>query len=107
MVTLSLSLPDDIKALAEARAADSGHARLEVDLDAFIRADAMNETESDVPPDVTVRTRDELEAKLLEGLQSPASDMTAADWQAMRREFLRRHSRTDTRFPIRRRGNTR
>jgi hypothetical protein len=96
MITLSLSLPEDLKSLAEARAAESGHASLEDYVEALIRADTMTETEAGAPSEVTVRTREELEAKLLEGLQSPAAEMTPADWQEMRRQFLRRHSSTDT-----------
>jgi antitoxin ParD1/3/4 len=72
VTTLSISLPDEMKAYVEAETAREGYASVSEYLCAVIR-DAQNR-----------RAKHELEAKLVEGLQSPASDMTDADWNASR-----------------------
>jgi hypothetical protein len=41
---------------------------------------------------MTPAARLELEAKLLEGLKTPLSDMTAQDWAALRQRILDRNS---------------
>ncbi len=76
MTTMDISLPDEMKAFIEARVAEDGFASASEYLRTLIR-DAQKR-----------KARKELEAKLLEGLQSPVSEMTAEDWQSMRREAL-------------------
>ncbi len=43
--------------------------------------------------DQKARAREELEAKLLEALESPAREMTPAAWARLRREVLKRVER--------------
>jgi antitoxin ParD1/3/4 len=76
MTTMNISLPDEMKAFVEAQMASDGYASASEYLRALIRDDQKR------------RTKRELEAKLLEGLQSPVSEMTAQDWHAMRREAI-------------------
>ena len=78
MMTMNISLPDEMKAFIEAQVAKEGYASVSEYLRAVIR-------------DVQKRqAKQELEAKLLEGLQSPASEMTEADWTALRQRVLDR-----------------
>jgi len=78
MTTMNISLPDEMKAFIEAQVAKEGYASVSEYLRAVIR-------------DVQKRqAKQELEAKLLEGLQSPASEMTEADWSALRQRVLDR-----------------
>jgi antitoxin ParD1/3/4 len=78
MTTMNISLPEEMKAFIEARIAQEGYASASEYLRTLVR-DAQKRN-----------ARQELEAKLLEGLQSPATEMTAEDWKSMRREALDR-----------------
>lgn len=69
---MTLNLPDDLKALAEARARESGQS-LDAYLASLIRADA----EQDVS--------EELEQALLEGLASPSVEVTPQFWADLKR----------------------
>jgi antitoxin ParD1/3/4 len=75
MTTMNISLPDEMKAFVETQMAEEGYASASEYLRALIR-DAQKR-----------RAKQELEAKLLEGLQSPASEMTEEDWGALRRRI--------------------
>ena len=70
MTTMNISVPDEMKAFVEAQMAQEGYASASEYLRALIR-DAQKR-----------QAKQELEAKLLEGLQSPVSEMTDADWSA-------------------------
>jgi len=76
MANLTISLPDEIKAFIEAQVAAAGYASAGEYLHSLVR-DAQRR-----------QARQELEAKLLEGLQGPSSEMTRDDWEAIRREAL-------------------
>ena len=53
--------------------------------------DLSDDEDFGAPEHLTVRSREDLEAKLLEGLDSGrATEMTAADWSDMREEVRRR-----------------
>lgn len=60
------------------RQSRDGRMTLVLDVRELIRADAKRKAEK------------ELEAKLLEGLNSPESELTQADWKAIRSEALAR-----------------
>ena len=64
MTTMNISVPDEMKAFVEAQMAQEGYASASEYLRALIR-DAQKR-----------QAKQELEAKLLEGLQSPVSEMT-------------------------------
>jgi plasmid stability protein len=99
MTRLTLDIPDDLRRQLEARAAAAGHASVEEHVAALIREDldASEDERYGAPEHLNVRTPEELEAKLREGLDSAASEMTAADWDEMRRRFLRRHNAAEPR----------
>ena len=76
MTTMNISVPDEMKAFVEAEMAQEGYASASEYLRALIR-DAQKR-----------RARQELEAKLLEGLQGPPVQMTRDDWDSIQREAL-------------------
>jgi antitoxin ParD1/3/4 len=76
MATMNVSLPDEMKAFVEAQATKEGFGTTSEYLRSVIR-------------DVQKRqAKQELEAKLLEGLQGPAVPMTREDWDSIKREAL-------------------
>ena len=76
MTTMNISVPDEMKAFVEAQMAQEGYASASEYLRALIR-DAQKR-----------QAKQELEAKLLEGLQSPVSEMTHADWSRLAAAYL-------------------
>lgn len=53
---------------------------------------ADDDVDYGAPEHLKVRTNEELEAKLIEGMAGPAREMTAADWDEMERRLIERHS---------------
>jgi antitoxin ParD1/3/4 len=78
MTTMNISLPDEMKVFIEAQMAQEGYASASEYLRTLIREEQRR------------RAKQALEAKLLEGLQSPASEMTDADWDALRQRIYER-----------------
>ncbi len=76
MTTMNISLPDEMKAFVEAQMAQDGYASASEYLRALIRDDQKR------------RGRQQLEAKLLEGLQGPPTVMTREDWDSIEQEAL-------------------
>jgi antitoxin ParD1/3/4 len=76
MTTMNISLPDEMKVFVEDRMAHEGYASASEYVRALIR-DAQKR-----------QARQELEAKLLEGLEGPEVEMDRADWDSIRREAL-------------------
>ena len=74
MTTMNISLPDEMKSFVEAQMAEEGYASASEYLRALIR-DAQKR-----------RAKQELESKLLDGLQGPAVKMTRRDWDSIERE---------------------
>ncbi|MDB5323007.1 MAG: Addiction module antitoxin [Phycisphaerales bacterium] len=101
MARLTLDLPDDLRSKLQVRADETGHGSIEEHIAALIRADVgqsnLANEDHGAPEHLTIRSRENLEAKLVEGLQSPAAEMTPADWDDMRRRFLDRHSGSGSR----------
>jgi antitoxin ParD1/3/4 len=79
MTTMNISLPDEMKAFIETQMSQEGYASASEYLRTLIR-DAQKR-----------QAKQELEAKLLEGLQSPASEMTDDDWSALRERIYERN----------------
>jgi plasmid stability protein len=100
MTRLTLDLPEDLRSQLEARAARAGTS-VEEHVAALIREDLeADELDYGAPDHLKVRSPEDLAAKLREGLESPASEMTAADWDDMRRQLLERQIATAARrFP--------
>ena len=78
MTTMNISLPDEMKAFVEAQMASEGYASASEYLRALIRDDQKR------------RASLALDAKLLESLESPASEMTDGDWDALRQRIYAR-----------------
>ncbi len=76
MTTMNISLPDEMKAFVEAQMAQDGYASASEYLRALIRDEQKR------------RARQQLEAKLLEGLQGPSTVMTREDWDSIEQEAL-------------------
>jgi antitoxin ParD1/3/4 len=81
MTTMNISVPDEMRAFVEAQMAEEGYASASEYLRALIR-DAQKR-----------RAKQELEAKLLEGLESPASEMTKEDWAVLRQHVYEKGPR--------------
>ena len=77
MTTVTISLPQDVKELAEAEAARSGHS-----LDEYFARLILSQ--ADQPIDA------QAEAALLKGLDSPAREFSPADWQARKQRLAGR-----------------
>ena len=92
MTIINLNLPDDLKEQVERRAAEAGYDSIAAYIEELLRADA-HDVNYGAPPHLTVRSAEDLEAKLLEGLNSPTREMTDADWEDKRRQLIERHSR--------------
>lgn len=88
MATLTVS--DNFKAAAEARAADEGFASVEAYLEALLEADAR--AGASAPEQLSASTREQAVALVREGLASPAREMTQADLDGMRAELIARHA---------------
>jgi antitoxin ParD1/3/4 len=74
MTTMNISLPDEMKVFVETKIAQEGYASASEYLRALIR-DAQKQ-----------QAKQELEAKLLEGLRGPSVRMTRKDWNSIERE---------------------
>lgn len=85
MTTLNISLPDEMKAFIEAQMAREGHASASDYLRSLVREAQRR------------KARQDLEAKLLEGLQGPTTEMNAEDWDSIEGEAQRRHAGEPTR----------
>jgi len=81
MTTMTISLPDEMKAFVETQVIEEGYASAGEYFRALVREAQRR------------RARQALEAKLLEGLQGPAVEMTREDWDSIGREAAGRHTR--------------
>lgn len=94
MTRLTLDLGDDLTARLRERAAETGHASVEEYVQALLRSEAETSGTDDdfgAPATQTAAADADLVSKLDEGLASgPATEMTAGDWQDVRREVEER-----------------
>jgi antitoxin ParD1/3/4 len=74
MTTMNISLPDEMKVFVETKIAQEGYASASEYLRALIR-DAQKQ-----------QAKQDLEAKLLDGLRGPSVKMTRKDWDSIDRE---------------------
>lgn len=88
MATLTIS--DEVAALAKTRAAEHGYANVEAFLEALVRGEA--EYTGSGPEHLTFRNHEQLVALVREGLASPAHEMTPADFAQVRSELAARHA---------------
>lgn len=76
MATLTVSLPDEVKAFVDAQVAAAGYASAGEYLHALIR-DAQKR-----------QAKQQLETQVIEGLRGPTVEMTRDDWEAIRQEAV-------------------
>jgi plasmid stability protein len=94
MTRLTLDLADDLSARLRTRAAETGHASVEDYVQALLRSEAeaaATDEDFGAPEHLTVDSDEALEARLREA-DGPATEMTPADWQDVRREVAQRLS---------------
>ena len=76
MQSMNISLPDPLKQFVEGQISTGRYSSASEYVRELIRADEKRKAE------------DQLEAKLLEGLNSAEGELTPADWSAIRKEAL-------------------
>lgn len=76
MQSMNISLPDPLKQFVDGEIAQGRYSSVSEYMRELIRADEKRKAE------------EHLEAKLLEGLNSPESELTPAEWSAIRKEAL-------------------
>lgn len=81
MTTMNISLPDAMRAFVEQKIAQGGYSTASEYVRELIRDDQKR------------AAQERLEALLIEGIESgPAREMTAGDWQELRRRVWQRHA---------------
>ncbi len=90
MTRLSIQIPDDLKTALDARAADAGFTSTEAYVESLVRSEVEG-IDYGTPEHLKVRSREDLERLVQEGLESPAHEMTPADWDEMRTRLIARH----------------
>ena len=78
MQSMNISLPDPLKQFVDGQIAKGRYSSASEYVRELIRADEKRKGE------------EQLETSLLEGLNSPESELTPADWGALRKEALAR-----------------
>ncbi len=78
MESMNISLPEPLKRFVDGQIAQGRYSTASEYVRELIRADEKRKAEQ------------ELEVKLLDGLNSPESELTTADWTAIRNEALAR-----------------
>lgn len=76
MQSMNISLPEPLKAFVDGQISTGRYSSASEYVRELIRADEKRKAE------------EQLEAKLLEGLNSPESPLTPADWSAIRSQAL-------------------
>lgn len=76
MRSMNISLPEPLKQFVDGRISTRRYSSVNVYVRELIRADEKRKAE------------EQLEAKLLEGLSGAESELTLADWTAIRKESL-------------------
>jgi antitoxin ParD1/3/4 len=78
MTSMNISLPEPLKLFVEEQVSKGGYSTASEYLRELIREAQRR------------KDREELDAKLLAGLQSPTSEMTADDWTKLKEQILTR-----------------
>jgi antitoxin ParD1/3/4 len=86
MTTLNISLPESMQAYVDQQVAEGGFSTASEYIRQLVREDQKR------------AAKQRLEALLMEGIESgPPSEMTAADWDELRRRVWQRHSESGDR----------
>ncbi|MEO8921762.1 MAG: type II toxin-antitoxin system ParD family antitoxin [Caldimonas sp.] len=78
MQSMNISLPDPLKQFVDGQIAQGRYSSVSEYVRELIRADEKRKAE------------EQLEARLLEGLNGPETELAAADWRDIRKEALAR-----------------
>lgn len=78
MTSMNISLPEPLKKFVEDQVSKGGYSTVSEYLRELIRQAQRR------------KEREELEAKLMEGLNSPTSEMTPEEWTRLREQILSR-----------------
>lgn len=89
MVRITLHISENVKAKAERRAAEQGHASIEAYIAALVLED-VESPEVGAPAVVSFDSQDKLETKVLEALDTPAREITDSAWEQMKARMLAR-----------------
>lgn len=91
MATITISLPDSMKAFVAEQVRAGGYSTTSEYVRSLFREAQREREERDhdygAPDRLTFSTREELEEKLREGLESEAREMTRADWDWLRSQI--------------------
>lgn len=82
MSSISISLPDELKAQVEARAAEGGYASIDEYVETVLRAEAFGG-----PGGLSVDSDEALQSLLLSRLDGPWVEMDDADFARIRAKF--------------------
>jgi hypothetical protein len=96
MTRLTIQLPDELRTRAEARASESGLGSVEAYVEALVRADLKADgVDHGAPPHLSIESDDQLEALLLERLQStePGIEATPEFWARLHEEARARREK--------------
>ena len=84
---LNIQVADDLKEALASRASESGYPSVEAYVEELVRAE-VRRVEYGAPGRLQPGSRQELEAMIREGVDSPVREMSPADWQEMRRRLV-------------------
>ena len=90
MATVSIDISDELRAKMQERAADTGHSTIEQYIEWLIREDA-DSVDFGAPDHLEVQLPEQLEAMLDHAMQTPAREMTAADWAEKKRKLIAKY----------------
>jgi len=87
-MTIKLNLPPELQEYLR-KQAQKKDCTLEAYVEQLLSRDAEQDDIQSLggPPSLSPRTREELDRMLIEGLESPRSEMTKADWEQMHAEI--------------------
>ena len=88
MTTMNISLPDSMRAFIEQKIAQGGYSTASEYIRQLVREDQKR------------AAQERLESLLMEGLESgPSHEMTADDWEELRRRVWQRHAESGDKRP--------
>lgn len=90
MVQINIQLPEDIKSIAEERAARGGYRNVDTYVESLIRADV--EEEFSPPEHLHIHSQTHLEELLQEAHAGGTVELTKADWEEKRRRLVEKHA---------------
>ncbi|HEY1686884.1 MAG TPA: hypothetical protein VGG19_19135 [Tepidisphaeraceae bacterium] len=93
MTRLSIQISDDLKATLDARAAEAG-CTLEGYVESLVQSEAKM-IDYTAPSHLHCQSRQQLEKLALEGLASPTREMVSGDWDQLREQLIKQHTKME------------